>query len=105
MPLRVGLPRGETAVALAALVDSGADLSVVPESVPRTLGLPSIGEITVHGVGGAARRVPLYAAEVEGAGLRRIIEVVAIGAEALIGRDLINELVVTLDGPRRLLRV
>jgi predicted aspartyl protease len=87
-----------------ALVDSGADITVVPEGVPEALGLPQIGELTVRGIGGT-RRVPVYAAEVEVAGWRRVVEVVAVGGVALLGRDVLNAWVVTLDGPRRALCV
>jgi len=105
LPFRVGLPRGETSVALVALVDSGADLSVLPQGVVRQLGLPAIGEISVRGVGGTPRRVSLHAAQVEVAGAQRVIEVVGVGQEALLGRDLLNMWVVTLDGPGQVLRV
>src|SRR5207247_1404783 len=68
--LRVGLPQTEPATAVAALVDSGADITVLPEGLPETLGLPQIGEVAVHGVGDAVRRVPVYAAELKAAGWR-----------------------------------
>lgn len=86
---------------MPAVVDSGADLSVVPDMVARRGRLPLIGSITVGGVGGTTRRARLYAAQVEVAGVRRIIEVVGLGQEALIGRNLLNDWVVTLDGPAR----
>ncbi len=105
LPLRVGVPRGEATVAVVALVDSGADMTVLPQAVVRQIGLPAIGEITVRGVGGASRRVPLYAAQVEAPGVSRVIEVTGLGQEALLGRDLLNGWVVTLDGPRQILRV
>jgi hypothetical protein len=104
LPIRFGPPRTEPTTAVAALVDSGADITVLPEGVPDALGLPQIGELTVRGVGGT-RRVAVYAAEVEAAGWRRIVEVVAVGSEALLGRDVLNAWVVTLDGPRQALRV
>jgi hypothetical protein len=56
-------------------------------------------------VGGTERRVPVYAAELKAAGGRRIVEVVGLGTEALIGRDLLNLWILHLDGPRRVLRV
>lgn len=104
LPLRCGPPRTEPATAVAALVDSGADITVLPEGVADALDLPQIGELTVRGIGGT-RRVPVYAAEVEVTGWRRLVEVVAVGDEALLGRDVLNAWVVTLDGPRQALRV
>lgn len=105
LPLRVGPPRAEPVVAAPALMDSGADLTVLPEELVRTLRLPQIGEVTVRGVEGVARRVPVYAAEVEVAGIRRIVEVVGIRTNALLGRDVLNRMVITLNGPQQILRV
>ncbi|MDQ7821141.1 MAG: retroviral-like aspartic protease family protein [Armatimonadota bacterium] len=104
LPVRLGRPQGEPAAAVAALVDSGADITVLPEGLARVLGLPQVSEVTVRGVAGTAR-VPVYAAELEAAGTRRIVEVVEVGAEALLGRDVLNGWVVTLDGPARVLRL
>jgi hypothetical protein len=39
------------------------------------------------------------------AGWRRFVEVVAVGDEALLGRDVLNAWVVTLNGPRQVVRV
>ncbi|MDR7555588.1 MAG: hypothetical protein QN157_08280 [Armatimonadota bacterium] len=102
--MRLGPPRAEPATAVAALVDSGADVTVLPDGLPQALRLPQVGEVTVRGVAGTAR-VPVFAAEVEVAGGRRIAEVVGVGGEVLLGRDLLNQWVVTLDGPRRSLQV
>jgi len=104
LPVRLGPPRAEPATAVAALVDSGADVTVLPEGLPQALGLPQVGEVTVRGVAGTAR-VPVFAARVEAAGRRWIAEVVGVGGEALLGRDLLNHWVVTLDGPRRSLHL
>ena len=78
---------------------------MLPQTVVRQLGLPAIGEISVRGEGGATHRVRLYAAQVEAAGRARLVEVVGLGTEALIGRDLLNGWVVTLDGPRQVMWV
>ncbi|KRT77220.1 MAG: hypothetical protein XU14_C0018G0038 [Armatimonadetes bacterium CSP1-3] len=105
LPVRLGAPGVEPTVFLVALVDTGADLSVVPEQVPAQAQLPRVGEITIRGVGGSQRRVPLFAAAVEAAGTTRIVEVVGLGGEALVGRDLLNRWTLRLDGPRQLMRV
>jgi len=104
LPVRLGPPRTEPATAVAALVDSGADVTVLPEGLPQALGLPQVSVVTVRGVAGTAR-LPVYAAEVEAADRRQIVEVVGLGGEALLGRDLLNRWVVVLDGPRRTLRL
>src|SRR3972149_1330967 len=71
LPVRLGAPGVEPTVFLVALVDTGADLSVVPEQVPAQAQLPRVGEITIRGVGGSQRRVPLFAAAGGGAGATR----------------------------------
>ena len=73
--------------------------------LPETLGLPQIGEVAVHEVGDAVRRVPVYAAELKAAGWRGIVEVAGIGGESLLGRDVLNAWIVMLDGPLQTMRV
>src|SRR3989449_11661064 len=69
------------------------------------VGLPQIGEVAVHGVGDAVRRVPVYAAELKAASWRGLVAVAGIGGESLLGRDVLNAWIVMLDGPRQTLRV
>lgn len=104
LPVRVGVPGAEPAAALLALVDSGADLTVLPEGVPAALGLPAVGQLTVRGVAGSAQAT-VYAAALEVAGRQRVVEAVALGGEALLGRNVLNALVLTLDGPAETLRL
>lgn len=104
LPVRLGPPGGEPTAAVLALVDSGADLTVLPEGLPDSLHLPPVARLTVRGVAGSAQAT-VYAAELEVAGRRRVVEVVAVGSEPLLGRDLLNAWVVTLDGPRQQVRL
>ncbi len=104
LPVRVGVPGAEPAAALLALVDSGADLTVLPQGVPAALGLPAVGQLTVRGVAGSAQAT-VYAAALEVAGRQRVAEVVALGGEALLGRNVLNAWALTLDGPAETLRL
>ncbi|MBE3597604.1 MAG: retroviral-like aspartic protease family protein [Limnochordaceae bacterium] len=100
VPVRISVPGSrDRGVALAALIDSGADVTVIPTAVAGAMGLPPIGALKVSGVAGIVRRAIVYAAEVEINGLRRTVEVVGLGQEALLGRNFINQCVLTLDGP------
>ncbi len=85
---------------LSALVDTGADCTLVPRGVARALQLPPVDEIWIEGVGGEARRAIVYAARVEFAHIACWARVVAFGGEAILGRDLLNRTVARLDGPR-----
>jgi hypothetical protein len=57
----------------------------------------------VQGVGGQAVRVPVHAARLRIGTLRALARVVALGDEALLGRDILNKLVLSIDGPARLI--
>lgn len=106
LPVRIGPPGAEVeGVLLRVLVDTGADLTVVPEDVAVGAGLPPIGEVEVRGVGGEVRRATLYAAEVEVADASEVVETVGLGEEALLGRNLLNAFVLTLRGPDGVLEV
>lgn len=100
VPVRVSAPVGDRALLVPMLVDSGADCTLVPAATVRQLGLPQIDAIGLTGVGGARRLAPVHAAVVELGGLRVMARVVAFLDEAILGRDILNQLVVVLDGPK-----
>jgi predicted aspartyl protease len=102
--VRLSVPSGDAGIQLAALVDTGADVSVMPLAAVQDLSLPVVATTRLAGVAGALD-ASLHAALVEVGGLSRLAEVVALGEEAILGRDLVNQLVLGLDGPRRLLEI
>lgn len=101
VPIRLTQP-GATGhgVLLQALVDSGADCTLVPRAAARALRLPPIDEIWIEGVCGEPRRAIVHAADVEFAGFHRLARVAAFGDEGILGRDLLSRVVAKLDGPR-----
>ena len=99
VPVRISGPIGEDAVMLPMLVDTGADCTLVPAPIIRQLGLPQIDVISLSGVGGPRSRAAVHAASVELGGVRVLARVVAFAEEAILGRDVLNRAVVTLDGP------
>ncbi len=105
LPVRVGPPGEAPAVLLAGLVDTGADISTVPEVIARELRLPPTGRIGVEGVDGTVRRVTVYAAEVETEAGSELVEVAGVGTEPLLGRDLLNLLTIVLHGPSQMLEL
>jgi predicted aspartyl protease len=105
LALRAGVPGREPALGLMALVDTGADLSVLPQSVVAALGLPQVSTTRIQGVTGVAESTPVHAATLEVAGTRALAEVVAWGDEAIVGRDILARFVLELDGPRETLTV
>ncbi len=99
LPLHVADPADAAGMLLPALVDTGADCTLIPAVVARRLRLPMVGRLAISGVGGHIRRAPVHAAIVEVAGLRALARVVALEEEIVVGRDLLNRLVALLDGP------
>lgn len=99
VPVRISRPTGDEAVMLPMLVDTGADGTLVPASVVHRLGLPRIDVTGISGLGGAKERATVHAASVELGGLRVLARIVAFADEAILGRDVLNQIVITLDGP------
>lgn len=91
-----GVPRRIT-----ALVDSGADGTMIPIDVLQAVGATFVERRSMRGVTGDAIRVNLYAIAVQ-IGSHPIYGVRAVaipsGGEAIIGRDVLNQLIVTLNG-------
>lgn len=87
-----------------AIVDTGADTSVIPVRIARDLRLPAVGEVTVGGVTGA-ERVSLYSVELEVAGLSVPVEAAGMGNHILIGRDVLNLWTLILRGPKETLEL
>jgi predicted aspartyl protease len=88
--------------ALRAMVDSGADASLIPLEVLDAVGATYKETAWMRSVAGDRSRVDLYLVGVEiRPHLIRGLHVVAApnNTEAIIGRDVLNQLVLTLDGP------
>lgn len=105
IPVRISAPRATDAVMLPMIVDTGADCTLVPGEIVRRLALPQVDVVGISGVGGGKQRATVHAALVELAGLPVVARIVAFAGEAILGRDLLNRLVVTLDGPGRTVSV
>ncbi len=58
LPLRVAAPGREDAVLLPALVDTGADCTLIPRAVSRHLALRRIDRLRLEGIEGIARPAP-----------------------------------------------
>jgi predicted aspartyl protease len=101
VPVRVSGPAGDEAVMVAMFVDTGADCTLLPAALVRRLRLPRVGVVEISAVGGIALRATKHAAVLELGKLRRTTTVAAFHDEAILGRDVLNQIVTTLDGPGR----
>lgn len=87
---------------LPALVDSGADQSVVPDRVILALRLDGLDLINVQGYDGSTRALPIYLIRLQVRDLPPV-EVEVIGGtdstDAILGRDVLNRYTIVLNGP------
>lgn len=100
--LEVSLPgRAKPRVATVMLVDSGADKTMITSDILGALNAKPIDHIRIRGLFGASRSTKLYVVDLH-IGLHHIhaVEVAALpaGDENIIGRDVLNHLIVTLNG-------
>lgn len=99
---------GEMMRKVAAQVDSGADRTVLPEKVVQALKLPQVGQIQIGGLGGAIHVLYSFAVllGLHDLALQRL-EIVANAEEEwiLLGRDVLNNHRIVLDGPQLALEI
>jgi predicted aspartyl protease len=105
LPLVVSGPADEDRAELVALVDTGADVSLIPIGLARALALPTVDRIDIVDLGHDRHPATVHAAVVRIGRHRRLVRLTAFGEEALIGRDLLGALLLTLDGPTTTLGV
>lgn len=87
---------------VTAVVDSGADGTLVPIDVLEAVSAGYVGEAVIRGISGSRQGVSMYLATLHvGSHVLKAVRVVAIpeGGEAILGRNVLQFLVVTLNGP------
>ncbi len=89
-----------------AKVDSAADITALPASLVQALALTQTHWLKVAGYDNQEAQIAVYDAAVEIAHVRARIEVIAIPEDyALLGRDVLNQLRLLLDGPSLTLEI
>jgi hypothetical protein len=89
---------------LAALIDSGADTTQVPDAIAEELGLARISDTILIGPFGEEAPALVYVAEtivVAGVTFEYVEVVGAPSDDVLIGRNVLGQVLTTLHGPRR----
>lgn len=102
--IQIGINRpgqAEDVIRLTALVDTGSDATLIPIDELRKIGARYIETRGLRGFSGVTFQVDLYLIVVSIGknsigGIRAVA--VARESEAIIGRDVLNQLIITLDG-------
>jgi predicted aspartyl protease len=100
----IAQPHGEAYGPIPALVDTGADATIIPIAVVRQLRAGAVTLKVVRGYTGGRRAVRTYLVDIEvGPFTVPGVEIVGDDAvdELLLGRDVLNRLRLLLDGPNR----
>lgn len=95
-------------VRIAALVDSGAAATMPPIQVPRAVGARYVETRNIRGVTGLRQPAETFVAVIRiGPHVVPTAEAVALGRNeaAILGRDVLNRLNVTLDGPAQAVEI
>ncbi len=99
--IQIGKPDAEANVTFSALVDSGADATMIPIAYLKQVRAVKRQHVFIRTVAGKRAGANLYTISLQFAHYSRMqIDVVGNQEtdEAIIGRDILNHLVVTLDG-------
>lgn len=88
-------------VRLTALIDSGAHVSMLPIQALQAVTAKHLETRYIRGITGARQAVETYLALIQiGEHMILTTETIALvrGRDAILGRDVLNRLVITLDG-------
>jgi predicted aspartyl protease len=103
LQVSLGLPGHEPTLGpLSAIVDTGADATLVPLDYIKQIGAPRVDTGNLRSQWGERRPVFIYAIALQ-IGIHRFAAVWAVGDESsdeiVIGRNVLNQLRTLLDGP------
>jgi len=88
------------------LVDTGADMTYLPTAIINALGAERASTYNAVGINGVSiGPANTYFLEFEIATTKKLVEVIAVGDEPILGRNLINEFVFELHGPTQELSI
>jgi len=88
-------------ITITALIDSGADGSLIPINILEQVDARYVDKVRIRGVLGHSQMVDVYLVTLQiGENWIHSVRVIAVEskAEAVLGRNVLNHLVITLDG-------
>lgn len=92
----------ETVGPFHALLDTGSDITVIPAQFLSNLDLKEFRQVIIQGYGAEPIRAPTYLLNINVGGQDvEFAEVILneSGDELLLGRNVLNDLTITLNGP------
>ena len=103
--IRLAAPgAAQTVGPFPALIDTGADASLVPKSILLTIGAPSMFEAHLRSPWGELHAVVMHLADII-IGLDRLPAIELAASESddqfILGRNILNKLPLFLDGPQQ----
>lgn len=100
--------RGAAVRSVAVLLDTGADGTILPSEVLQAVEARYVEQRQLRGILGQSQVVDVYSVTLH-IGSQRIYGVRAVsapaGVEPLLGRDVLNQLRVTFDGPAEIVEI
>ncbi len=100
--IEIGRGLANPSLNLKALVDSGADATIIPTDYLQEIGARRSRKMWMRGTAGGRVLVDLYQISLQlGPLAQTLLEVVGDtqNSEVIVGRDVLNDLTVTLNGP------
>lgn len=93
--------KSQSIAEITALIDTGADMSFIPETFALNLGLTEVGRMPIRTLSDETPELrTLYAVRIKiGEMFDELVRVAAWGDEILIGRDILRKLTLLLCGP------
>ena len=100
LEVSLSIPNSQLIVKLPALLDSGADITVIPQGITQHLQLKYVDEVLAIGYDGIQKKTFVYSVQIILQGLGDfIIETITSDAEyVIIGRDILNKWSILLKG-------
>jgi predicted aspartyl protease len=94
-------------LSIDCLVDTGADITLIPQHVVTELKLAPEDALVVEGFDGERQQLPLFAVDmvVENTHLAGLEVVAYATTHAILGRDILNRFRLLLDGPAQALEL
>lgn len=109
LEIHIGYPGGEISTGpLMAIADTGADGTLIPQSLLDQVGAPIVDDTRIRSHWGDWRQVLVFTVDVGiGTILLPAVDVVGddVGNEIIIGRNVLNRLRLGLDGPGQQIQV